>query len=692
MLSSTPRITGGSSTPVSAGVTSLNGLTDAVTIVGGNNTTITESGSEITVNSNFTQEGKYMISGGATWSGTGLTYDVSLLEYFFNGNKTAQPTQVTLDASDPTDNRFDAIVVDESGVVTVITGTASASPETPAIPDDQLQVTFILVEAGSTAPTIASEEIYMDDPTTDWTFSTYDTASPATGTINFAGTTSPKQGTECIEASTDLRRGARFVRATSFDAYQYTMFQVWVRFTGTAVATNKSLNVRFENSAGTLVANTINLFNYGLQRSVLNTWQLVVVPITAFGALPATVKGLKVIMAGGTVGAVRQWDLDYMILTNGSVPFANVPTIAFYKDNVGIGSAPGLNIIQGTGMTITSSINPTTGRADYTLNSSGGGGSLTANYIGYGSALSTLTGDSLFTRDATTKATFIGVDQGSGVASAIQNGIILPSILTTTKGAGTTYTDVANSKYVAQWVGKDTSGTDVYGFNAFAYDGNTNHVVSVVGSLYGGAGSKPQWEAGVNGDPLESGSIRINATNTNLIHESRVALYAPTIKIGSTNIATNYYILPSVDGLPGQNLVTDGNNNVSWENPVAKTIKVPITSLDILSSNTAPVELIPAPGVGKYIKIISADFLLNYGTSDYSYSPAPNDVTLTYGTTQCSGRITLNASSTIFNTIPLSGTYDIGTNTAVNFYCSTGNPTGGDSTVDIYITYTVVTL
>lgn len=351
--------------------TTINGLSGDVTFSEGNNITLNTSGNDIEINADFTQTGKYMISGGITWSGTGLTYDVSFLQYFFNGNKTANPTQVTLDASDPTDNRFDAIVVDEAGTVTTITGTASANPEVPAIPEDQLQVTIILVAAGSTTPTIASEEIYMDDPTTGWTFSTYTTGT-ATGSINFAGTSSPKQGTECIEASTDARLGARFVRGTSFDAFQYTMLQVWVRFTGTAVATNKSLNVRFENSAGTLVANTVNLFSYGLQRGVLNTWQLVVVPITAFGALPATVKGLKVIMAGGTVGVVRQWDIDYMILTNGSVPYANVPTIAFYKDDVGIASQSGLNLIEGTGVTIDAVNNPLYNRVDYTLNATGG--------------------------------------------------------------------------------------------------------------------------------------------------------------------------------------------------------------------------------------------------------------------------------------------------------------------------------
>jgi hypothetical protein len=384
-------------------------------------TTVTGDGLNTPLSANFSQTGKYMISGGAVWSGTGLTYDVSIISYFFNGVKSGSQASITLDPSDPTFNRLDSIVIDEAGTISVITGVPSASPATPPIPEDQLQVQFILVEAGSTVPTITSENIYLDDPTTNWTFSTYTTGT-ATGSINFAGTSSPKQGVNDIEASADARLGARFVRGTSFDAFQYTMLQVWVRFTGTAVATNKSLNVRFENSAGTLVANTVNLFSYGLQRGVLNTWQLVVVPITAFGALPTTVKGLKVIMAGGTVGVVRQWDIDYMILTNGSVPYANVPTIAFYKDDVGIASQSGLNLIEGTGVTIDAVNNPLYNRVDYTINSSGGGSPAgSSSWIQYNNA-GAFGADDFFTRDPSTLDTNILRTYTNGGGAVVDTG------------------------------------------------------------------------------------------------------------------------------------------------------------------------------------------------------------------------------------------------------------------------------
>ena len=104
-------------------------------------------------------------------------------------------------------------------------------------------------EAGLASPSVSNENIYLDDPTGSWTLSTYTTGAP-TGTLIFNGTTTPKEGVNHIQADADQRLGARFVRATSFDAFQYTVLQVWVRFTGTSVDSNRSLNVRFENSAG----------------------------------------------------------------------------------------------------------------------------------------------------------------------------------------------------------------------------------------------------------------------------------------------------------------------------------------------------------------------------------------------------------------------------------------------------------
>ena len=322
---------------------------------------------------------KYLISGGVSWSGTGLVYDTSVLSYYFNGSKTASPTSVTLSASDPTNSRFDVVVVNEAGVVSVISGTPSANPEIPIIPDDQLQVGIVLVEAGTSYPSgLALEQIYLDNPTTNWTFSSLNVGSPNLGSINFSGTNTPKQGTHDIEANTNSNIYARFERTTSFDPFQYTMIQLWVRFTGTSVPSNKNLNIRFENSVGTLVGNNLNLFNYGVSRTVLNTWQLAIIPITAFGSLSAMVKALRIGMVGGLSSVQRQWDIDYIMLSASSVPQAQVPTVTVAKNGTTIASVPKLNFVEGTGININESYNPVTEEVSLEIEYSGGTSALSS--------------------------------------------------------------------------------------------------------------------------------------------------------------------------------------------------------------------------------------------------------------------------------------------------------------------------
>lgn len=336
----------------------------------------------------------YLKTGGASWSGTGLVYDVTALEYYFNGDKLAAATQVTLDASDPTYNRLDAIVVDEAGVVSVIKGDASASPISPSVDESHILVQYILVEAGSTQPTIAKEDIYLEN--VEWTTSTYTTGA-ATGSIDFNNAVSPKQGVKCISANADARLGARFVRATSFDPYQYTMLSMWVRFTGSNVAANKSLNVRFENGAGTLVANTINLFSFGLQRNLLNVWQLVVIPITSFGVLPTSVKGLKIIMTGGTVGQARQWDIDLISLTDNSVPSINEQAFNVLKDGALVGQSSTINF-KGAPITVTN--DPINKKIDVEVTGGGGTPAGSDTQIQYNNA-GAFGADAGFTRTST---------------------------------------------------------------------------------------------------------------------------------------------------------------------------------------------------------------------------------------------------------------------------------------------------
>jgi len=259
-----------------------------------------------------------IISGGASWSGTGYVFDVSALTYWFDGVLLGPttPTQITLDSADPTSDRFDAIVVDQAGIISNITGTASANPVFPAIPDTQLLVQYVNIGAGSTSPSILQNNIYIDN--TEWATSTYTTGTGSTGTVDFNSTNSPKEGSKCIDLLTNQRLGAKFTRATATDVQQFAFIQVWYR-NNTALATNKTPTVRFDNSAGNPVGNTVSLVAYGVDRTIVGTWQLAVIPISAFGAI-TLIKGLRAIVTGGTLASQANWSLDFMLLSGGILP------------------------------------------------------------------------------------------------------------------------------------------------------------------------------------------------------------------------------------------------------------------------------------------------------------------------------------------------------------------------------------
>jgi hypothetical protein len=122
-----------------------------------------------------------------------------------------------------------------------------------------------------------------------------------------------------------------------------------------------------------------------------------------------------------------------------------------------------------------------------------------------------------------------------------------------------------------------------------------------------------------------------------------------------------------------------------------KPVKVTLSSAQILNSNTTPIELIPAPGANKVIVPLSIFISANYNTTQY--------------TTNTSGRIILNdkvvsdldisfaASGQYVTSIVVENdlVYDL-INQPLEFDTQTGNPTAGDGTLDIYITYQIIDL
>jgi hypothetical protein len=124
-----------------------------------------------------------------------------------------------------------------------------------------------------------------------------------------------------------------------------------------------------------------------------------------------------------------------------------------------------------------------------------------------------------------------------------------------------------------------------------------------------------------------------------------------------------------------------------------KTVKVSLSSAQILNSNTTPIQLIAAPGAGKIIVCESIIINSTFVTTPYS--------------TNLDGLFTLGSGSvlSISNMLDFSsnnikqrrGTMgsenpsDV-VNEALSYTTQTGDPTAGDGTIDLYITYQVITL
>jgi hypothetical protein len=134
-------------------------------------------------------------------------------------------------------------------------------------------------------------------------------------------------------------------------------------------------------------------------------------------------------------------------------------------------------------------------------------------------------------------------------------------------------------------------------------------------------------------------------------------------------------------------------NGSAWkyfltEIPVAEiqTIKVTVTSAEILDAYDTPIELIPAPPAGFYIDPISIVYRFDYDSTPYA--------------TNTSGKIILSDEG-IVSDIDLSRTdsdvlkEETGvfvTDGAMLFTVEDGNPTAGDSDLIIFITYQVIEL
>jgi hypothetical protein len=125
------------------------------------------------------------------------------------------------------------------------------------------------------------------------------------------------------------------------------------------------------------------------------------------------------------------------------------------------------------------------------------------------------------------------------------------------------------------------------------------------------------------------------------------------------------------------------------------TTKVTVSSSELLNLGSAPKTLIAAPGAGNLIVPITCILVYKYGTVDYAgtvnLALSPNNtlfnVTFNSAISGNSNRIsTRTVAATATTTFANGSTFD---NVALTLG-STGNPTTGDGTLDVYLSYYII--
>lgn len=251
------------------------------------------------------------------------TYNIAGIEYTYPGG------DITLNAADVTNPRIDLLVADDSGgagvgVVAKVTGTAAADPAEPDLDVNQIRLTAISIAAGATTPNVAQEIIRDEAAGGEWAIT-----KTATTTDNYA--TNPKHGTisQRITAAAN-NTYIRYTAPVKKSKVVYNNLVMWIRNNAT-FNVNRSCTVKLKNG-NTQVGNTLSITSYGYSKTLLSTWSLINIPMSAFaGADTFDVVEFAFTGTGGTVDVQFDW-IQLQSGLGGSIAASTNPFIANIVD------------------------------------------------------------------------------------------------------------------------------------------------------------------------------------------------------------------------------------------------------------------------------------------------------------------------------------------------------------------------
>jgi len=317
--------------------------------------------------------GNQLISGGASYSGTGMVFNVSVLVYTIAGIEyTTAATDVTLLVGDPSNPRFDAIVAsldaNDIPIVEVVQGTPAGTPSTPTLEPDQVLVQYVLVGAGATNPSITTEYIYRNDQSSDWQGSVDGLLNCSPNFFNSANFVSPTPspvagGAVCLSVGARYGvgqgRGTRFGAGTPVSREDYAVISFYVNFPSPGFTQQGKTFLRLmlygDNTYDTTLGNFLGWVDVGnyCDLSLMDTWQLVNIPTAEFfvNSAVTTIGGIAFTTYPNICNAPGvQFALDEIKLQTGFGPQTNIATVDVFSEGNFVGDTARLNFRSASGL------------------------------------------------------------------------------------------------------------------------------------------------------------------------------------------------------------------------------------------------------------------------------------------------------------------------------------------------------
>jgi len=224
-----------------------------------------------------------------------LDYYVIANPYIISGNSySAAPTTVKLTVGDATNARIDVIYADVDGLIGVLPGTPSVTPVKPIVSNTQRELTFRTVPALATVDTVVTNEVVFNEnlgvaggemDVDGWNLTALNFNSTA---VAFSGTKSIYfDGVDPyfnVDFKNDVNIAVSGLSSFFFRVYVTEIIDKNASFFLNCLDTDFIAN-------GTYV--TVKNGVFGFDRNVLNTWQLISVPITYFNLSVENIKGFR---------------------------------------------------------------------------------------------------------------------------------------------------------------------------------------------------------------------------------------------------------------------------------------------------------------------------------------------------------------------------------------------------------------